>query len=179
MPFWGVQTTRGFSGAGDPAETVTFPATSLSPVFILVDYVGGGDPPRTLFLDLRSFSVTGWEYLIREGSINGASRQPEVYAAGAAHHTTPATMRGFSSRGPIRRYFPSYVERMKPDITAVDGVSVSGAGCFACPDPCPPHPATTCNFGGTSGRNAPCGRLCSTAARKPAGPEHDRRRRLI
>lgn len=137
------------AGSGDPAETVSFSVPPQSAVRILIDYVSGGAPP-TVFLDLRSFNVTGWEYLIRAGSINGASRQPEVYAAGAANWNAPGTINGFSSRGPIRRYFPSFVTRTKPDGTAVDGVSVTGAGCFACPNPCPPIPGTGCNFSGTS-----------------------------
>jgi hypothetical protein len=137
------------SGSGNPAETATATVAPGTPLNILVDYVGGGAPP-TVFVDLRSFDVGGWEYLIPAGSINGASRQPEVYAAGAADFNTPATVNGFSSRGPIRRYFPSFVERIKPDGTAVDGVSVTGAGCFACPAPCPPIPGTGCNFSGTS-----------------------------
>ncbi len=41
------------SGAGDPAETVTFPATSSSPVFILVDYVSSTTRRR------RSSSTSG------------------------------------------------------------------------------------------------------------------------
>jgi hypothetical protein len=138
------------SGSGDPAETVTFSVQPQTPIRILIDYVGSDDPPPPVFLDLRSFNVTTWEYLVRAGSINGASRQPEVYAAGAANFNTPNTIRGFSSRGPIRRYFPSFVSRTKPDATAVDGVSVTGAGCFACPAPCPPVPAAGCFFGGTS-----------------------------
>jgi hypothetical protein len=134
------------NGDDDPAETATATVAPGTALRIVVDYVGG-DPPA-VFLDLRSFHVTGWEYLVRAGSINGASRQPEVYAAGAANWTAPGTINGFSSRGPIRRYFPSFVERIKPDGTAVDGVSVTGAGCFACPNPCPP--SINCNFSGTS-----------------------------
>ena len=137
------------AGAGDPAETATATVAPGTALRILVDYVGGGSPP-TVFMDLRSSHVDGWEYLVPAGSINGASRQPEVYAAGAANFTHPGTINGFSSRGPIRRYFPAYVERIKPDGTAVDGVSITGAGCFACAAPCPPIPAAGCNFGGTS-----------------------------
>lgn len=136
-------------GDDNPAETATANVAAGIPLRILVDYVGGGSAP-TVFFDLRSFDVGSWEYLIPAGSINGASRQPEVYAAAAANFSAPGTINGFSSRGPIRRYFPSYVERTKPDATAVDGVSVTGAGCFACPNPCPPIPGTGCNFGGTS-----------------------------
>ena len=141
--------TNSQGGSGDPAETATATVNPGITLNIVVDYVGGGSPP-TVFLDLRSFDVGSWEYLIPAGSINGASRQPEVYAAGAANFNNPGTVNGFSSRGPIRRYFPSFVERIKPDGTAIDGVSVTGAGCFACPAPCPPIPGTGCNFSGTS-----------------------------
>ena len=138
------------TGTEDPEETVSFNAAAGIAANILVDYVGGGASP-TVFFDLRSFSV-GWnEYLVRAGSINGASRQAEVYAAGAAHWSTPATVRGFSSRGPIQRFFPApTITRMKPDATAVDGVTVTGAGCFGCGAGCPPVPPGGCSFGGTS-----------------------------
>ena len=141
--------TNSQGGSGDPAETATASVAGGVPLNIVVDYVGGGSAP-TVFLDMRSFDVGSWEYLIPAGSINGASRQPEVYAAAAANFNFPGTVNGFSSRGPIQRFFPAYVQRMKPDGTAVDGVSVTGAGCFACPASCPPPPAGGCNFSGTS-----------------------------
>ena len=135
------------NGTQDPAETATVNVPSGTFVDIVVDYVGGGSAP-TVFFDLRGFGSRFQEFNTPAGSINGASRQTEVYAAAAAQWSTPATIENFSSRGPIRHFFPAQLTRNKPDGTGLDGVTVTGAGCFACPNPCPP--ITTCNFFGTS-----------------------------
>ena len=137
------------TGTQDPNESLSFAATSGTPARIIVDYVGGGTPP-TVFFDLRAFAgFTSWEYLVRAGSINGASRQTEVYAAAAADQATPNTIEGFSSRGPIQHFFPAPLTRMKPDATAVDGVSVTGAGGFGS-GTCPMVNPGDCRFFGTS-----------------------------
>ncbi len=135
------------NGTQDPAETATVNVPSGTFVDIVVDYVGGGSAP-TVFFDLRGFGSSFQGYNTPAGSINGASRQTEVYAAAAAWWSTPATVENFSSRGPIQHVFPVQLTRNKPDGTGLDGVTVTGSGRFACPNPCPP--ITTCNFFGTS-----------------------------
>lgn len=137
------------NGAQDPNEAVSFGATAGTQANILVDYVGGGAPP-TVFFDLRAFGGVAWnEYLIPEGSMNGASRQAEVYAAGASDAVNPTVVRGFSSRGPIRHFFPAPLTRMKPDAVAVNGVSITGAGGFGS-GTCPMVVPGDCRFYGTS-----------------------------
>jgi hypothetical protein len=136
------------NGAHDPNEVVSFGATAGTAANILVDYVGGGAPP-TVFFDLRAWGVTWNEYLVPEGSMNGASRQAEVYAAGASDAANPTAVRGFSSKGPIRHFFPAPLTRMKPDAIAVNGVSITGAGGFGS-GTCPMVVPGDCRFFGTS-----------------------------
>ncbi len=136
-------------GTQDPNESVEFGAAPGTAANILVDYVGGGDPP-TVFFDLRAFGDVTWnEYLIPQGSLNGASRQVEVYAAGASDADNPTAVRGFSSKGPINHFFPAPVTRMKPDGVAVNGVSITGAGGFGS-GTCPMVTPGDCRFYGTS-----------------------------
>jgi subtilisin family serine protease len=71
-------------------------------------------------------------------SIFGHAAVPGVVAAAAVNQATPNTIEVFSSRGPSTIRFPAAETRQKPDLTATDGVAVSGAGGFPSP------------FGGTS-----------------------------
>lgn len=137
------------SGSQNPNEVVSFNAANGTQAHIIVDYVGGGAAPA-VFFDLRGFSgFSNWEYLVRAGSVNGASRQSEVYAAGAAFQGTPNTLQSSSSRGPARHFFPAQLTRMKPDGVCVDGVSVTGVGGFGA-GTCPAVNAGDCQFFGTS-----------------------------
>ena len=139
------------NGSQDPAEQVNFNATAGTAADIIVDYVGGGAAP-TIFFDLRAFGSVGWnEYLVPAGSLDPVARQAEIYVAGAAAAGSPNTVRGFSSRGPARRYFPApLVTRLKPDGIGIDGVRVTGAGGFG-GGTCPITGANdVCTFSGTS-----------------------------
>jgi hypothetical protein len=67
------------------------------------------------------------------GSINGQPVVEQVLAAGAVRYNSPSLIEYFSSIGPCRIYsYPSYnyVERNKPDVVAVDGNIITGAGGF-------------------------------------------------
>jgi len=136
-------------GDDDPQEAVNFPATAGTAAHILIDHFGGGVGGTNVFFDVRAFGSVGWnEYLIRAGSLDPVARQPEIHVDGAANASDPNTVTGFSSRGPALRFFPAPAEFLKPDAISINGVSVTGAGCFACPAPCPP--AMNCTFFGTS-----------------------------
>ena len=66
------------------------------------------------------------------GSIFGHSAVPEVLSVGAINVQDPNqdNIASYSSQGPSRIELPSVQIRNKPDLVAVDGVSVSGAGGF-------------------------------------------------
>ncbi|MCH8815396.1 MAG: S8 family serine peptidase [Chloroflexi bacterium] len=72
------------------------------------------------------------EYNIPDGSVFGHAAVPDVLAIGAINASDPGNdnIAPYSSRGPSRIDFPSIQIRQKPDITAIDGVSVTGAGGF-------------------------------------------------
>jgi chitodextrinase len=67
-------------------------------------------------------------YGMPAGSIFGAAAVPGVVTVGAVAAGTPDTIEPFSSHGPGRIVFPRQEVRQKPDIVAVDGVTVTGSG---------------------------------------------------
>jgi len=66
------------------------------------------------------------------GSVWGHAAAVGAQAVAAIDVADPGLddIEAFSSRGPARLFFPSVETRAKPDITAVDGVSVTGNGGF-------------------------------------------------
>jgi hypothetical protein len=68
-------------------------------------------------------------------SIFGHPAVPGVLATAAIAAADPGndTIEPFSSRGPVTILFPASETRPKPDVTAIDGVSVTGAGGFPSP----------------------------------------------
>ena len=72
------------------------------------------------------------EYNTPDGSVFGHSGVPGALAIGAIDASDPGndTIEPFSSHGPSRIDFPSVQNRPKPDLVAIDGVSVTGTGGF-------------------------------------------------
>ena len=73
------------------------------------------------------------EYNNLPGSISGQPAVNDVIAAGAVRYNSPNSIEYFSSIGPSRIYsYPSYSyeDRNKPDVVAVDGNIITGAGGF-------------------------------------------------
>jgi hypothetical protein len=68
-------------------------------------------------------------------SIFGHAAVPEAVTVGAIRAADPGNddIEFFSSRGPVTISYPSYESRLKPDISGIDGVSVTGAGGFPVP----------------------------------------------
>jgi len=66
-------------------------------------------------------------------SIFGHAAVPGVLAAAAVDQATPNTIEFFSCRGPSTIQFPAAEIRQKPDLTATDGVTVTGVGGFPSP----------------------------------------------
>ena len=80
-------------------------------------------------------AVTVNEHNVPGGSIFGHAAVPSAIAVGAIYAFDPGNddIESFSSRGPSDVYFPSFTSRAKPDVAAIDGVSVTGAGGFPSP----------------------------------------------
>ena len=75
------------------------------------------------------------EFRVPEGSIFGHSGLTRTLSVAAINALEPGNdeIAAYSSRGPSRIDFPSLQNRPKPDLTAIDGVMVSGAGGFSSP----------------------------------------------
>jgi hypothetical protein len=85
-----------------------------------------------------------------QGDVSGHAAAQAVIAVGAidANATDSSNYtvaEPFSSHGPVRIDFPALVMRSKPDIAAVDDVSVTGAGGFAFNGDCSTR--TSCFYG--------------------------------
>ena len=90
--------------------------------------------PQTLelyVLDIASLSDPADQ--VAADSIFGHPAVPGALAAAAVYQATPNTIETFSSRGPVTIIFPATEIRQKPDLTATDGVAVTGAGGFPSP----------------------------------------------
>jgi hypothetical protein len=90
--------------------------------------------PQTLevyVLDIAALSDPADQ--VTADSIFGHPAVPGAMGAAAVDHTSPNTIETFSSRGPVTIVFPATEIRQKPDLTATDGVAVTGAGGFPSP----------------------------------------------
>ena len=83
-------------------------------------------------LEMHFIDATVHEHNVPEGSVYGHAAVPGALAVGAiqADDFGHDTIAPYSSRGPSEIYYPSRETRMKPDIVATDGVSITGAGNF-------------------------------------------------
>ena len=117
----------------NPFEAVCLPNDTSSDVvnFALINEFSGSGNRLELFL-LGSPAI---EHPIPQGSVFGHPGVSRALAVGAINASEPGndTIASYSSRGPSRIDFPAAASRPKPDITGIDGVSVSGAGGFSNP----------------------------------------------
>ena len=93
--------------------------------FAAVDKISGSNRRLEMFF-LGSNAI---EYPIPTGSVFGHAGVPRALAVAAINAGSSSTA-FYSSHGPSRIDFPSRRDRAKPDLTAIDGVSVTGAGGF-------------------------------------------------
>ncbi|MGI9335409.1 MAG: S8 family serine peptidase, partial [Gammaproteobacteria bacterium] len=118
-------------GDDDPLEVICFHNASESDVTgqLRVRRFDGATKRLKLFVLGRTWVDA---HNIPRGSIFGHSGLPNVLTVGAVDANDPGndTIEFFSSRGPARIDFPGVRLEDKPDVVAVDGVRVSGAGDF-------------------------------------------------
>lgn len=113
---------------------------------LFVDYINTGTVELELFMaierlegDAAAFEIFGLasthEFSDRQGSIFGHPAAAGVVAVSTAnwYNNPGGSVRAFSQVGPAIVYHPEYEERPKPEITATDGVTVSGVGGFEVP----------------------------------------------
>ncbi len=113
-------------GDDDPLEIAALYGVTDVDVFIKRD---SGVARR---LEMFTFRARPREYGVREGGIVHHPAVPGVLAVGAFDEDDPGQddIESLSDRGPSRIYFPTVQTRLKPDVVAADGVSVTGSGGF-------------------------------------------------
>lgn len=113
-----------------PLEALCIPNTSANDevYFALIERIGGTASRLEMFF----LGAPAIEYPIPEGSIFGHAATERAIAVATinANDNGNDTIAFYSSRGPSRIDFPSRIDRQKPDLTGIDGVSVTGAGGF-------------------------------------------------
>jgi subtilisin family serine protease len=121
------------NGDDDPYEHLwgTNPSSSIQTYKIAVTKVSGEDKQIKLFIS----GAVLLEYAVSAGSVFEHPAVPGVLAIAAINADDPGndTIADYSAQGPVEIFFPSPETRQKPDITAIDKVSVTGAGGFDVP----------------------------------------------
>ena len=119
-------------GDDDPIEglSLTNNGPNTAELDIFIDGFFATDIRRLELFVLGNILVT--EFNVPGGSLFGHAAVPGAYASAAIDASDPGNndIEPFSSQGPADIFFPSFESRPKPDITAIDGVSVTGAGGF-------------------------------------------------
>jgi len=124
-------------GDDDPIEILEFqPAESIEGDFAIW-LVRADDKAeiRTLELFIYGKAYNGWVYtnnLTGVDSVFGHAAAPEAVTVGAldAHQLIHQDVEPYSSQGPATIRYPVEEMRPKPDVCALDAVSVTGAGGF-------------------------------------------------
>ena len=133
------RSTGAQDGDDDPIEglAISHPATALFDVFIHAWNLQPNDPRITDPPQLKLYVLGGrvLEHGSASGGIFGHAAAPGVLAVGAipADDSGNDDIEPFSDQGPVEIYHPARETRQKPDITAIDGVAITGAGGFSNP----------------------------------------------
>ncbi|MBP2134330.1 PGF-pre-PGF domain-containing protein [Methanomicrobium sp. W14] len=123
-------------GSGDPLEYFVYTNDGPS------DIVGEVDVKKNSSAEKRTLEVFIYpssgarvfnNNIVSADSVFGHGAVPDVITTAAVNCNTPSVIEDYSSRGPVTIYYPSHELRSKPDITGVDGVSITGAGGFSNP----------------------------------------------
>jgi hypothetical protein len=116
-----------------PIEAVFIDNPNNTPAtfFVVVDLFMGSPRP----IELYYARVGSVQFAQAEGSIAGHANASGAITVGAIGAGDPGndTIEPFSSQGPCTLFFPGFVRRQKPEITAIDGVAVTGAAGFPSP----------------------------------------------
>ncbi|RQV92949.1 MAG: T9SS C-terminal target domain-containing protein [Calditrichaeota bacterium] len=119
----------------DPTEPFAYMGVSVSGASVLnvvIERVSGANRRVELAYNFGGYAIVD-EFYNLPGSINGQPVVNDVIAVGAVRYNSPDVIEYFSSIGPSRIYsYPSYTyeSRNKPDVVAVDGNIITGAGSF-------------------------------------------------
>jgi hypothetical protein len=117
------------NGNGDPIEFITVSCPSGCAVQVRLV---SGNPQLIKLFSLSNYALDAQDQ-VTSNSIVGHQAVSGVIAVGAVDWETPGTIQPYSSRGPVQILYPTPETRLKPDVVATDGVSVTGAGGFGYP----------------------------------------------
>ncbi len=122
--------TRAQNGDDDPYEEVLASFGSEQEVDVYVRKFSSSDQDRRL--EMFMFGGIIVEHAVPEGGIIGHPAAEGVIAVSAvgAHDPGHDDLESFSDWGPAVISFPAATTRNKPEVVAIDGVSVTGAGGF-------------------------------------------------
>ena len=113
-----------------PLEGFCYYNSAFSPrdLHLVIQKAAGSDKRLEMF----TLGASALQYRQSSGSIFGHPAVSSAIAVAAINADEPGNnnIAFYSSRGPSRIDFPVLSNRQKPDITAIDGVSVTGAGGF-------------------------------------------------
>ncbi len=119
------------TGSQDPLEIICYFNNTSASQAVQVAVVRASGVSKRLEMFVRG-GIQVQEYVTPAGSVFGHASVSNVLAVGAINAADPGhdEIEFFSSQGPARIDFPSIQNRPKPDLTAIDGISVTGAGGF-------------------------------------------------
>ena len=124
-------------GNDAPLEGFTYRNAGASTIEAELDVHNYAAAARTLEVYLYPANGTRVysNNIVASDSVFGHAAASSVVSVGAIGAADPGadTIEPFSSRGPATLRYPSAVQRMKPDVTGIDGVGVTGAGGFPNP----------------------------------------------
>jgi len=115
-------------GDEDPFEYVMWTNTGSQDLIAYIDIYKGVTVNKTLELfvygaDILNYGTTG-------DSIFGHPAVPGVITVGAINADNTSVIAPYSSQGDVTISYPTAHVRRKPDVSGIDGVSVTGAGGF-------------------------------------------------
>ncbi len=123
------------TGSEKPMEKFTYQNTGKTPVLaeIRISKAGENTEPKSLevFINARKDKVIiADDFLIPEDSIIGQAAVPNVISVAAISPGNIPNIAKFSSNGYVTISWPQPETRLKPDITGVSDVDVTGSGGF-------------------------------------------------
>jgi len=114
-------------------EVVCFPAPDIPSIYhVVVQRFSGVDRDIEMFFT-GGISINDRSQVVAQDSIFGHPASERAIAVGTINAEEPNNdlIASFSSQGPVQINFPVAETRQKPEITGIDGVSVTGSGGFS------------------------------------------------
>ena len=123
-------------GSGDPLEYIEYYNPGSSEIIGVIDVRKNSSAESRIlewFILPKNGAIVFNNNVVAADSVFGHAAVPDVITAAAVNWITPSIIESYSSHGPVTISYPTQEIRAKPDITGVDGVSITGAGGFSNP----------------------------------------------